>query len=184
MRFQNICPTLFFIPFAHFSRFVPREKMTQKCDPIVREECSMKMRTECDNVCKEQCEDKDKRVCMTVPNQECSEVPFENCVDVPKTDCRKVNYQFTQIKSQFFLINIFFQVPRERCFNYERDPKPKVCRTKTRIECRTEPKEKCKNVVATECRPMPRRKCRRPKAKQEKCSQNCQPVFWCKVCQS
>ena len=64
--------------------------MTQKCDPIVREECSMKMRTECDNVCKEQCEDKDKRVCMTVPNQECSEKPVENCIDVPKSECRKV----------------------------------------------------------------------------------------------
>ena len=64
--------------------------MTQKCDPIVREECSMKMRTDCDNVCKEQCEDKDKRVCMTVPNQECSEKPVENCIDVPKSECRKV----------------------------------------------------------------------------------------------
>ena len=75
-----------------FFRFVPRDKMTQKCDPIVREECSMKMRTECDNVCKEQCEDKDKRVCMTVPNQECSEKPVENCIDIPKSECRKVCY--------------------------------------------------------------------------------------------
>ena len=66
--------------------------MTQKCDPIVREECSMKMRTECDNICREQCEDKDKRVCMTVPNQECKEKPVENCIDVPKSNCRKVRF--------------------------------------------------------------------------------------------
>lgn len=74
-----------------FHRFVPRQKMTQKCDPVVREECGMKMRTDCSNLCKEDCQDKDKRVCMTVPHQECQERPVENCEDIPKVQCRKVS---------------------------------------------------------------------------------------------
>ena len=73
-----------------FHRFVPRDKMTQKCDPVVREECGMTMRTDCTNLCKEDCQDKDKKVCMTVPHQECEEKPVENCQDVPNSKCRKV----------------------------------------------------------------------------------------------
>ena len=71
-------------------RFVPRKKMVQKCDPVVREECKMVMKTECSNICKEECEEQDKKVCMTIPHQECEEKPVENCQDVPRTKCRKV----------------------------------------------------------------------------------------------
>ena len=79
---------------------------------------------------------------------------------------------------------LIFQVPKERCSTFEREPPEKRCRTKTEIECRSEPAEKCKNVVATECNMMPVRKCPTSQAKQEKCSKQCQPVFWCKVCQN
>ena len=100
----------------------------------------------------------------------------------PKWPARNSPAQNAQARNgKKLLFFVLQQLSRERCFNYECDPKPKVCRTKKRIECRTEPKEQCKNVVAAE---MPRRKRRRPKAKQDKCSQNCQPVFWCKVCQA
>ena len=75
----------------YINRFVPREKMNQRCDPIVREECGMTMRTECQNLCKEKCENEDKKVCMTIPHQECNERPVENCQDVPSTNCRKVS---------------------------------------------------------------------------------------------
>ena len=76
---------------AIISRFVPREKMNQKCDPIVREECGMTMKTDCQNLCKEKCENQDKKVCMTIPHQECKEKPVENCQDIPQTQCRKVS---------------------------------------------------------------------------------------------
>ena len=75
----------------YINRFVPREKMNQKCDPIIREECGMTMRTECQNLCKEKCANEDKKVCMTIPHQECNERPVENCQDVPSTNCRKVS---------------------------------------------------------------------------------------------
>ena len=77
-----------------YFRFVPREKMNQKCDPIVREECGMTMKTECQNLCKEKCENTDKKVCMTIPHQECKEKPIENCQDTPKTTCRQVKFTF------------------------------------------------------------------------------------------
>ena len=77
--------------FTYINRFVPREKMNQKCDPIIREECGMTMRTECQNLCKEKCANEDKKVCMTIPHQECNERPVENCQDVPSTNCRKVS---------------------------------------------------------------------------------------------
>ncbi len=74
------------------------------------------------------------------------------------------------------------KVPREVCSTFEREPREPSCRTKTRVECRTEPTQKCHNVVGRECRMMPRQKCdRQPQT--EKCSQKCQPVYWCKVCQ-
>ena len=79
-----------------FYRFVPRDKMTQKCDPVIREECGMTMRTDCTNLCKEDCQDKDKKVCMTVPHQECEEKAVENCQDVPNSKCRKVRKKLTQ----------------------------------------------------------------------------------------
>ena len=79
---------------------------------------------------------------------------------------------------------VFFQVPREKCVTFEREPREPTCRTKTQTKCRIEPKTKCRNVVTTECQMMPRRKCPGPKTKTEKCSQSCQPVFWCKVCQN
>ena len=88
--------------FRFVFRFVPREKMTQKCDPIVREECTMKMRTDCSNLCKENCLDEDKRVCMTVPHQECQEKPVENCIDVPQTKCRKVFWIPIDVIIRFF----------------------------------------------------------------------------------
>ena len=57
------------ILFYNFLRFVPREKMTQRCEPSIRENCTMVMKTECNEVCREECEDKDKKVCMTIPHQ-------------------------------------------------------------------------------------------------------------------
>ena len=86
----------------YYFRFVPREKMNQKCDPIVREECGMTMKTECQNLCKEKCENTDKKVCMTIPHQECQEKPIENCQDTPKTTCRKVNFTFKAKLSHSF----------------------------------------------------------------------------------
>ena len=40
--------------------------MTQKCDPVIREECGMTMRTDCTNLCKEDCQDKDKKAGINV----------------------------------------------------------------------------------------------------------------------
>jgi hypothetical protein len=72
------------------SRYVPREKTVQRCDPVVREECSMKMRTDCNDVCAEDCQVQDKKICMTIPHQECQEKPVQSCQDIPQTKCRKV----------------------------------------------------------------------------------------------
>jgi hypothetical protein len=43
--------------------------MSQRCEPSIRENCTMVMKTECNEVCREECEDKDKKVCMTIPHQ-------------------------------------------------------------------------------------------------------------------
>ncbi len=43
--------------------------MNQRCEPTIRENCTMIMKTECNEVCREECEDKDKKVCMTIPHQ-------------------------------------------------------------------------------------------------------------------
>ena len=91
---------------------------------------------------------------------------------------------YTQKMVHYAITNVFLQVPREKCVTFEREPREPTCRTKTQTKCRIEPKTKCRNVVTTECQMMPRRKCPGPKTKTEKCSQSCQPVFWCKVCQN
>ena len=86
--------------------------MTQKCDPVIREECGMTMRTDCTNLCKEDCQDKDKKVCMTVPHQECEEKAVENCQDVPNSKCRKVRkkthatFEFQKIDKDCTYYNI------------------------------------------------------------------------------
>ena len=54
-----------------------------------------------------------------------------------------------------------------------------------RTECREEPREACRTVVKSECRDMPRLKCdKSPKIVKENCQQKCEPVYWCKVCNS
>ena len=74
-------------------RFVPTVVTTQKCEPFVRENCSMIMKTVCNEVCKEECEVKDKKVCMTIPHQECRETSQQLCKDIPRSECKKVNYR-------------------------------------------------------------------------------------------
>ena len=78
---------IYFFP----SRWVPEEVTVQKCEPVVRENCTMTMRTECEQVCKETCQVQDKKVCMTIPQQECKETSVQQCRDVPKTECKKVS---------------------------------------------------------------------------------------------
>ena len=79
----------------------------------------------------------------------------------------------------FFVLS--FQVPKERCSKFERDPKPPVCRTANRLECKNVPQEECRQVIDTKCQQVPRQKCQQ--AKKSKCQQICEPVYWCKVCQ-
>ena len=89
-------------PFS-LCRFVPTVVTTQKCEPYVRENCSMTMKTVCNEVCKEECEVKDKKVCMTIPHQECRETTQQICKDIPRSECKKVispkshRYNITQI---------------------------------------------------------------------------------------
>ena len=73
-----------------FFRYVPTVVTTQKCEPYVRENCSMIMKTVCNEVCKEECEVKDKKVCMTIPHQECRETSQQVCKDIPRSECKKV----------------------------------------------------------------------------------------------
>ena len=94
----------------YINRFVPREKMNQKCDPIIREECGMTMRTECQNLCKEKCANEDKKVCMTIPHQECNERPVENCQDVPSTNCRKVSSYQNETSYDTIQMHIIFSL--------------------------------------------------------------------------
>ena len=77
--------------------------------------------------------------------------------------------------------NIVLQVPKEKCSTFERDPKPPVCRTANRLECKNVPQEECRQVIDTKCQQVPRQKCQTPK--KSKCQQICEPVYWCKVCQ-
>ena len=88
-------------PFS-LCRFVPTVVTTQKCEPYVRENCSMTMKTVCNEVCKEECEVKDKKVCMTIPHQECRETTQQICKDIPRSECKKViglksNYYSNQV---------------------------------------------------------------------------------------
>ena len=71
-------------------RYVPTVVTTQKCEPFVRENCSMVMKTVCNEVCREECEVKDKKVCMTIPHQECRETSQQVCKDIPRSECKKV----------------------------------------------------------------------------------------------
>ena len=110
-QFADICLNLISISFIyfntinsfHFCRFVPTVVTTQKCEPYVRENCSMTMKTVCNEVCKEDCEVKDKKVCMTIPHQECRETTKQICKDIPRSECKKVTIlkshpsNFTQI---------------------------------------------------------------------------------------
>ena len=48
-------------------RFVPREKMVQKCDEKIREECKTVTKEECDSVCVEDCTDKGRRKTQIPP---------------------------------------------------------------------------------------------------------------------
>ena len=76
---------------------------------------------------------------------------------------------------------LYFQVPKEKCSTFERDPKPQVCRTANRLECKNVPQEECRQVIDTKCQQVPRQKCQT--AQKSKCQQICEPVYWCKVCQ-
>ena len=49
-------------------RFVPREKMVQKCDEKIREECKTVTKEECDSVCVEDCTDQGRRQTQ-IPSQ-------------------------------------------------------------------------------------------------------------------
>ena len=86
---QNIIHCFIESPFS--SRWVPEEVTVQKCEPVVRENCTMTMRTECEQACKETCQVQDKKVCMSIPQQECKETSVQQCRDIPKTECKKVS---------------------------------------------------------------------------------------------
>ncbi len=51
-QLQGRCFTLLYAPSTNFFffRFVPREKMSQRCEPTIRENCTMIMKTECNEV--------------------------------------------------------------------------------------------------------------------------------------
>ena len=74
-------------------RYVPTVSTTQKCEPFVRENCTMVMKNVCNEVCREECEVKDKKVCMSIPHQECRETSQQVCNDVPRSECKKVGHE-------------------------------------------------------------------------------------------
>ena len=59
---QSKCLSPFFATRSSIGcRFVPREKMVQKCDEKIREECKTVTKEECDSVCVEDCTDQGRR---------------------------------------------------------------------------------------------------------------------------
>ena len=92
-----------------------------------------------------------------------------------------VNDPPNKLKIDRSIFYAYFQVPKEKCSTFERDPKPPVCRTANRLECKNTPQEECRQVIDTQCQQVPRQKCQTPK--KSKCQQICEPVYWCKVCQ-
>jgi hypothetical protein len=106
-----------------------------------------------------------------VPDEQCTTVTEEECEPVEREVCRPVVRQVCT-------------PGEERCLTMMQE----VCRQVESEACATVPSERCAEEEREECAMVPREECvdlRTPLCDgvvEELCQEECQPVWWCKVC--